>query len=266
MLKMKKFDMSREALQPKVDRSGRRTRPVANVETRRPVSRQDEVFILNDYEVYMEIGGMQIFVNPEFYSHFKIESAEKSLELWHSVSIEDREFVFNKKRTFRFGKPSKEYKEFLKRGESIALELPVIYGCKLLQLEDMSIKELVYTDFLRDRTPCTALLGQCFNHREVPNEVPIVVGNIKSATFEVVCGAEVIIVRTIDGVEYILLDNLETGFDELLLDEPIPVDDDDNNVEEMEVFDDDDEDEDEEDEEEHLEIPSFIRNHGKGGH
>lgn len=242
MLKsIKSLNMSREALQPKVDRSGRRTRPVAVNETRRPEPRRDEVFVLDNYEVYIVVGGMQIFVNPEYHSHFIIESAEKSLELWHSVSIEEREFVFNKKKKFRFGKPSKEYKEFLKQGESIALEEPVIYGAKLLNLEDMSVKELVYTDFLRDRTPCTALLGQVFNHRQVPNEVPIVVGNIASATVEVVCGAEVIIVRTIDGVEYILLDNLETGFDNLLDEEPVvDDDDDDDDVEEMEVFDEDD--------------------------
>lgn len=238
MFKMSNLNMSREALQGRVDRSGRRTRPVTN-ETRKPVAPQkDFVTVLNDYEVYVEIGGMQIFANPEFHRHFFVDSSEKTLELWHSVSIEERDFVFNKKRTFRFGKPSKEYKEFLKSGESISLELPVIYGAKLLELKDMSISELVYTDFLRDRPSCSALLGKCFNHRELSNGVPIVVGNIKSATVEVMCGAEVIIVRTIDGVDYILLDSLEEGMGDLLREASSDFFyDDDDDVEEKEVFD-----------------------------
>lgn len=235
---IRNLNMSREALQQRVDRSGRRSRPVAN-ETSRPEPRKDEVYVLNDYEVYIEIGGMQIFANPEFHRHFFVDSSEKTLELWHSVSIEEREFVFNKKKKFRFGKPSKEYKEFLKSGESISLELPVIYGAKLLELKEMSTSELVYTDFLRDRPSCSALLGKCFNHRELPNGVPIVVGNIKSATVEVMCGAEVIIVRTIDGVDYILLDSLEEGMGDLLREAPSDFFyDDDDDVEEKEVFDD----------------------------
>lgn len=232
---IKKLNMSREALQQRVDRSGRRSRPVANVETREP--RQDEVIVLNDYEVYIKVGGMQIFVDPQFHSHFFVDSSEKTLELWHSVSIEEREFIFNRKKKFRFGKPSKEYKEFLKRGESIALELPIIYGAKLLELKGMSVEELVYTDFLRDRPACTALVGRCFNHRELPNGVPIVVGNIESTTIEVVCGVEVIVVKTIDGVEYILLDSLEEGMSDFLKEASSDFFYDDDDVEEKEVFD-----------------------------
>lgn len=235
MSKVFKLNMSREALQQRVDRSGRRVKPVAASVTK-PEPQEDEVFVLNDYEVYIEVGGMQVFVDPKFHSHFFIDSSEKMLELWHSVSIQEREFIFNKKKKFRFGKPSKEYKEFLKRGESIALELPIIYGAKLLELKGMSVEELVYTDFLRDRPACTALVGRCFNHRELPNGVPIVVGNIESATIEVVCGAEVIIVKTIDGVEYILLDSLEEGMSDFLKEASSDFFYDDD-VEEKEVFD-----------------------------
>lgn len=201
---MAKFDMSRENLRGTATKA-RTSKSEPKKVDRKPQPKKDKVIVLNDFEVYAQVGPMKLFVDLEWYSKAVIKAGGYTIKL--AKVLESNEFTVQGKR-FRLGKPSKAYKAFLKGDSYLDLEESIIYDCSLFDLEKMQKRPLVDSALLRDQSHGLALIGKCFNHDSLPDGKTIVVGNISKTVRVSKGGAEVLSVMTVDGVQYLVLDKV----------------------------------------------------------
>lgn len=201
---MAKLNMSRDALRGTVSKA-KASKPEPKKADRKPQPKKDEVVVLNDYEVFAQVGPMKLFVDLEWYSKAVIKAGGYTIKL--AKVLESNEFTVQGKR-FRLGKPSKAYKAFLKGDSYLDLEERVVYDCSIFDLEKMQKRPLVDSALLRDQSHGLALIGKCFNHDSLPDGKTIVVGNISKTIRVSKGGAEILSVMTVDGVQYLVLDKV----------------------------------------------------------
>ncbi|MDO4282648.1 MAG: hypothetical protein Q4D02_03350 [Clostridia bacterium] len=178
------------------------TAPERRPERRTRSAAKNEVTVLNDYEVYGQIGEMKLFVDPMECSGFTIVAGETRLQM--KEALEDlKEFTY-KGEQFRLGKPTRKYKEFLKGDHWIDVDVPVIFNGTILNISEMKRQPLVDRVLLNDKSCGLVIAGNVFFHEEMEDNSQFVTGNILRARKMKVGGAEVLQVVTVDGANYIL--------------------------------------------------------------